>query len=300
MKNLYPLFLLSFLCFSCQKDKSKIQVEEKVTKIKSFGNDSFIYDQEGKLKFITRLLPTLPSSPPLESRSSFEYQSDGKASFFSAEGLYGMSGVNSLSHKYYDYSYPTADQTIIKFSKGLDRLSVGNFSSTFKLTNTNGLLTLIEVFFTDIATNRYDLPTDRIEISYLGKNPSVIAKYKYLGVAPDYKVKGWSLVEKYYDFTYDKFTNPLRVVFNGKPNFCFIDVQDPDDFSFVNLYSISTNNTLSAKVKYYNYDGLFIADGAISYEPRYDANNNMINYYCINEKFAPLSRTFTQGMLITY
>ncbi|MES2651850.1 MAG: hypothetical protein V4663_08920 [Bacteroidota bacterium] len=310
MKNLYLIFLLPFLFFSCKKDDST-KIKEKTSKIQSLGGAIFSYNEKGDPLFITKTqdmsLYDAFGSGAIETRvqilrSFFEYQNDGKISSFTAMGLYNQgSSVPSPSYKYYDYSYPTADQTIVKFSEGISRLESSSRTSTFKLTSTNGLLTLIEVIYDDPVSNRYNQRTNRIEISYSGKNPSTISMYKLYSPTQGVEPK-WTLVEKYDNFKYDNFSNPLYVAFNGKPNFYFAQFGEPNGyFEFINLYSISVNNPLSTDVKYYNYDGSFLHDGVITYKPKYDTNNNMIYYEGENKKLSiPYYSSQLRGMVINY
>ncbi len=275
-------FFLTFLLFSCKKDEpTKIKTEEKAAKIKSLSDALFSYNEKGEPLFIDRSKYSTFLNGVLELKSFFEYQGDGKISSFTAKGfynLYGSGHILSPSYKYYDYSYPTPNQTIIKFSEGISRLESGFRTATFKLTSTNGLLTLIEVVYDDLQNNRLNNRTNRIEITYSGKNPSTISMYKLYSPAKGIEPQ-WTLVEKHDNFKYDKFVNPLYIAFNGKPNFHFTQFGEPDGYyEFINLYSISVNNPLSTDIKYYDYDGTFLYDGVITYNPKYDANNNMITY----------------------
>ncbi|RZK42456.1 MAG: hypothetical protein EOO90_07545 [Pedobacter sp.] len=286
------LIVLFTLGVSCKKDDPVPEVEDNRVKMKSFAHNAFSYNNKNKLDTISRLVSVFfPGDLPLSSvyelsntssvrklKSFFEYQKDGKVSFFNTLG------------NYYEYSYPTSNKTVINYSYGMVRDRVSALKFTFEITKTNGLVTLIEVFYEEapmIKRTQYL----RYIISYSGKNPDKIIKYIYSRFA-----KEWLLKEEYYGFVYDNFTNPIYVAFEGQPNFYFPDPWPRDgssNNSFINLYSLSENNPLEVKVKYFDYDGLFYQDGLMKYSPKYDDENRIIQYYCENAKLGGGDRAVT-------
>lgn len=287
MKKFSILLLAVLFIISCKKEKADTAVRIK-SQSGSIGLIDYTYNSNLQLEKISE-----KDFLNYTYNHVFTYQNGRIASF--DLNTFGLIFPNYLYSRdyYFQYSYPDQNTVSIKKTSGTSKANLDPYSWRIVLSNTNGLLTKVELYA--INGNQPEILGNRIEISYEGKNPSSFVHYKR-----SYNTGEMVKSEVYDNMKYDTFLNPYYTVFNGLPNFYIAGVAQIRDIDFINLNSISANNPLAMDVKYYDTNtGKFLGKGKITYDRIYDGNK-MISYSWLEEKLDPFNYSLKRTTSLNY
>lgn len=263
MQKKITLIIAVLLFISCKKDGTSRFLSFIKTETSQNGEATFTYNKENKLETITQY-----DADRKPVTHSFTYNKDEKITSF-VLGLISPSydGIN------YNYNYSYTVDNIFQINR-IDNGPGGAGSYTYKYAflYKKDLVYRIDCSFSEgNYSNRQNIPLERLEFIYNGKNLSSVIRYN---------LSSMKKIEEYYSFQYDDKVNPYYVAFNGQQNFYVVNRSGYiNGLDFINLNSMSVNNFLSVNVKYYDTSPEpIIKEGRIDYQNSYDKKGRLTSY----------------------
>ncbi len=283
MQKKLTLIIAVLLFISCKKDGTSRFLSFIKTETSQNGEATFTYNKENKLETISQY----DADRKLVTHS-FTYDKDKKLSGF-VLGLISQMSSSGINHNY-NYLYEVNNiAQINRIDNGPG--GMGSYTYKYDFYYKTGLVYRIDFSFSEGKyINRQNIPLERLEFIYKGKNLASVIRYN---------LNSLKKIEEYHSFQYDDKINPYYVAFNGQHNFYVVNQSGYiNGLNFINLNSMSVNNFSSISVKYYDTSGALVGNGRIDYQNSYD-NKGRLKSYTVDEQ-NPLTTNNKRTYRLTY